>query len=246
MAENLDNIKEEIETLFNARVDECSFERDFVLKVRFSELTDIFDKTFKGYNGVLTAQKVQQAVLDLQVHAPVIIFENCEMFSAKADSNLSDNPDERGNIGAHFFHRDFFGFGEKEDAPSSFLFNPLNVDRKAPTYYALVESVKEAVDKLSQKPPYSSEKSQVGLKELSSYGYTDRDSDHQVMQFINVTLGHEFTQAVFDEMPDKDKISIQWKQDENIVVMQSNLLDVAHARPALGDNRNDMSAIDLI
>ena len=246
MVENLDNIKEEIEILFNAHVDQCSFERDFVLKVRFLELTDIFYKTFKGYNGVLTAQKVQQAVLDLQAHAPVIILENCAMFCAKADSNLSDNPDEDRKIGAHFFHRDSFDLGEKEDAPSTFLFNPVNVDREAPTYYALVDSVKEAVDKLSHKPSYSSAQSQVGLKELSKYGYTDMDVDHQIVHTVNATLGHKFTQAVFDKIPDQDKISIQWKKDKNIVIMHANLSNVTHARPAMGDNRNDMSAIDLI
>lgn len=60
---------------------------------------------------------------------------------------------------------------------------------------------------------------------------------------VNATLGHEFTQAVFDSINDEDKFEVHWKEDVNVVVMHSN---VAHARPAMSDDVNDISAIDLV
>ncbi len=246
MAKDIKDIQEEIETLFNARVEECAFTRNFVLEVKFAELTDIFDTTIKDYQQALSAQNTQPGILDLQANAPVIILKNCYISSVEAENNLSDNPDDNRKIGSHFFHRDFFDFGKGEDAPSTVLFNPLNVDRDAPTYYALVDSVQNSVEKLASNPAYGSGKDQVGFNGLAVYQYTTVDEDYQIMHTVNATLGHKFTQAVFDDISDEDKIAIDWKEDGNVVILHSNLSTVAHARPAMGDNINDMSAIDLV
>ncbi|PCI56265.1 MAG: hypothetical protein COB36_05680 [Alphaproteobacteria bacterium] len=246
MVKDIKDIQKEVETVFNARVDHCAFIRPFVLEVKFAELTDIFDTKTKGYPKTMFPKAKRSEIIALQASAPVVILRNCYISSADAEKNLSDNLYEDRKIGSHFFHKDFFGFGGGEDAPSTVLFNPLNVHRDAPTYYALVDSVKEAVTKLSNTPSYSGESHKLGFEELSAYQYMSADSDFQIMHFVNATLGQQFTQVVFDQIKDEDKISIDWKKDGNVVVLHSNFSDVAHARPAMGDNINNMSAIDLV
>ena len=246
MVKDIKDIQEEIESLFKSPVEQCYFTRDFVLEVKFAALTDIFDSTIKDYSQSLSEQNAKSGILQLQENAPVIILKNCYISCLEAENNLSQNKDTEHNIGAHFFHRDFFNFGHNKDPASTVLHNPFNVDRDAPTYYALIESVKDSVEKLSHNPTYGDTKSEKGLNELFGYEYTSVDSDHQIMHIVNATLGHEFTQAVFDSINDEDKFEVHWKEDVNVVVMHSNVANVAHARPAMSDDVNDISAIDLV
>lgn len=242
------HIKEQVEEVFGAKVESCHYSRSFALNVRFVDYTDIYttDKFLK-YDSTENQQSVTQDLLDLQKLAPLIIYENAGLSWSAGDQSLSENKKLGGEIGAHFFHSDFFNDPNTIQSPSTFLYNVNNVNRDAPTYYALVDSVKQATASItSESLPSDKRKLEMGYRNLGTYEYTASERNFQIMHIINATLGHDFTKAVYDHISENDKISVPWQKGANIVVMHSNLSDVVHARPAMGDTENRIASLDLI
>ncbi len=246
MINQADNLQEQIEEALDIELASCSFQSDFALKLGFDEPTDI-SHLIKTKPSLPWAEKKTTsipALYQIAADIPVLIFENAQIKNSTAAADLSDNLQSDGRIGADFFHRDVFSHTPSA-TPLTLLFNPEQDGRQAPTFYARIAAVQEAIMTLREQMSSQSKQLQTGFEEILKYGFSAMEGDRQIGHFINATLGHEFTQAVFDEISDEQKIIVPWGSGRPQIVIHSNQSDIVHARPASDDTENLNKAIDL-
>lgn len=246
MINQADNLKEQIEEALDIELSSCSFQSDFALKLGFDEPTDISHLIKTRSFLPWTEKKTTSipALYQITSDIPVLIFENAEIKDTTAAADLSDNLQSDGRLGADFFHRDVFSHTPYA-TPLTLLFNPKQDGRQAPTFYARIAAVQEAIMTLREEMSSQSKQLQTGFEEILKYGFSAMERDRQIGHFINATLGHEFTQAVFDRIAEDQKIVIPWDSSKPQIVLHSNQSDIVHARPASNDTANLNKAIDL-
>ena len=237
-----DEAKLQVEEIFGSRVKTCAFERSFVLRVEFENETDV--------GSVFTRCPYQKtlhsgSLFSLSTEVPLVVFDNATLNrTANAPISVRRNADRI--LQQDPFHYDYEGEKASDQLKSTFLFNPQNITRQAPTYFALPEQVKLAVN--GMEPLSVSDTVRNALLEMGNedYGFSLRPRERPYREAI-ITGFPEFTDEVFAQIDPDAKYAHQWTQNDCSVTMHINDgTKLLHARGSSEtDQTNDIAICDF-
>lgn len=234
------HLKNKISELLQTPVSACTYERDFVLSVTFAECLDLDRHLVRTHENCFAFPEIQE----LSEISPVIILNNAAIAGQDMLSNPITGPQQ--TLDAHFFHRDLISNDPGFQMPATIISSPEGSSRQAATYYARENAVRSSVDEITKSlSKKCNDAIQAGLKELPYYGYSVVERDIQIYQFLNATLGSQFTENVYDNIDDKDKYAVDWTTVGSKCVLGLNMTDIMHARPASQDTTNPNVGLDI-
>ena len=137
------------------------------------------------------------------------------------------------------FHRDDFVNNGSHDNMLSMLSKKVTYGRELPTYYALQDDVKKAINTLLQKSSSISDNARLVLQTMleDNYNFAVTTNDHKIRECLQKEYP-DFVQEVFNLIPNENTYSHKWNSGENFVLIHSNKRDrqLLHARPS-SDNQ---------
>lgn len=245
---NTQEFKAEIEQLFNSSVSSCERINPFALRIRFNHKTDLSRTFHEKDTDARPSYHADSRLRDLSNQAPVIIFENAFISREDAVTKPSAFLDSIENtLTQDLFHRDVFN--TNQHAEVSMLYNPLQIDRNAPTLYALQDSVREVMLKFSKDRPDLLKSVRDSLKQMAenpNYNFSSINNEGKIRRLIETFSDQDITQQLYDQIEDQNRLSVQWRSNIPQVVMHANFSNVLHARPIAADKDNLLRAADLI
>ncbi len=236
-------IRDRVENIFQQSLSSLDVMKDFALRAEFGEKTSICKSLEKS---PYTRNYCNQELFALSQDWPLIVFENATL-DIRPNTPLSVTRGSDKVLEQDPFHYDYLGVerGDREDK-STLLFNGNNVDREAPTYFALPDDVKLYIPKM-QKLDIPSEALQA-LKEMEKdvFSFSLNDSEKEVRKSIRKSYP-QFTDDLFKSLPAEVKFSHTWRKDVDTVTMHSNDgAKMLHARGAsVSDVNNRIMACDF-
>lgn len=241
MDNDCEQVKDQIQELFKARVAACASVNEFALEVEFAKRTKLYApfkrRESRAINNITNI--VTPDLIDLSVQFPVIIFRNAYLPVWINKSSISNLRNATNRLAQDFFHRDVLNNAESH-YQASVLFNPDKTSRAAPTYYALKKSVKNALMLLCERSQ------EFKTTQIDNYGFTLLHNDRKIKGQIDAGFPDNFTEQVYELIAQEEKLSVSWAGNEDVVVMHSNLdPGVLHGRPVRGDYNNPLAVADL-
>ncbi len=242
MGLDIDEAELRIDEIFRAKVKSCAFERSFVLRVAFEEKTDIGTVIKKN---PYTGAPANGELYDLSREVPLIVFDNA-FCSRMPNAPISNTRSDTNVLEQDPFHFDFLGEKMNDRSKSSILFNPNDVSREAPTYFALPEHVRLAITEMS--PLGIPDAALEALKKMGAEDYAfSLEPDERKVRDVIIKEFPEFTDQVYANIPTEAKFAHTWAQGHSTVTMHINDSEqLLHARGGSEtDHTNQITVYDF-
>lgn len=189
---------------------------------------------------------------------------NTVSFMILRDATVSSRPNASASSSARTyetlpqdpFHRDeqwsdisFFSKDKKTTRRSkeghiTALYNHYRCARLAPTFYASTAAVKTALRQLDTTGLSSEVLGALDQQRAEDYSFTFHPHSLPARQTLQKGWA-EFTQEVFNLIPDSQKYAHIWREGQKDVVLHSNESHLLHARPSSGDKKNMLLSLDI-
>lgn len=232
-----------IEDIFKKSLLSCDVVNSFTLRVEFEDKTSICSALDRS---PYTKSYYNRELFELSKDWPLVVFDNATLeIRPNTPLSLTRNMDKI--LEQDPFHYDFLGteHGDREDK-STFLFNGNNVDRQAPTYFALADDVKLHIPQMQKLSLPDEALEALKAMEKDEFLFSLNDSEKEVRRGIRKSYPL-FTDDIYKALPMASKFAQTWRKEVDSVTMHTNdggkLL---HARGAsTSDMNNKIMACDF-
>ena len=237
---SVESARRDIEAVIHDRLQECKAVKPFALSVVFRERADVAQFMHSSLKHGGAVSDVLGRVSD---DFPLIVFQNAHL-SLPTDIKPSGDSDWDGCLQQDPFHVDFKPGVTGDVGPLSLLFKKRSGDfRDAPTYFAEPDAVKAAIAGLQKLrlPGHALSLIKHMLAHDSDF-YLDSDRREELAELVP-----DFTDAVYNAIPDHQKYRHDWRENEDTVTMHVNdLRRLLHARGGtLHDRYNRIGLFDF-